>query len=204
MPGKAWVYTYTEQFDVKIDATVINTERKLCTLTLAPARGGVSPLSRCLPEAMIQYLLQDPFIYLLETNWVRPAPVRARREGKGSKRLDVIETEVGKLRADFYLDAKTRLPVKVVTEWYGGIGRATGTLGPMDVKLEDYAEVEGVLMPRRVTRRILSIESPVGGPPYGHAERARYRFNVTYDPTIFDGPIPENVKPDDWKPRRDG
>lgn len=203
MPGRVWVYTYTEQFDVKIDATVINTDRKLCTLTLAPARHGVSPLSRCLPETMTQYLLQDPFIYLLETNWVRPVPVRARAEGEGRKRVDVIETEVGNLRADFYLDPKTKLPFKVVTEWYGGIGRATGTLGPMEVKLEDYEEVEGVLMPRRVTRRLLSIESPVGGPPNGHTERARYRFNVTYDPSIFDAPIPKRVKPDDWKPRRD-
>ncbi|HEX8115798.1 MAG TPA: hypothetical protein VF521_00875, partial [Pyrinomonadaceae bacterium] len=182
MPGKVWAYTYTEEFDVKIDATVVNAGRKLCTVTLAPESYGVRPLSICLAETWTQYLIQDPFIYLLETEWVRPSPLRARTEGK----LDVVETEVGKLRADFYLHRKTRLPVRIVTEWQGGIGRATGSLGPMEVLLEDYAEVEGVRMPRRVTRRLLNSErASVGDPPSGDEERARYRFNVAYDPTIF-------------------
>jgi hypothetical protein len=200
MPGKVWVYTYTPEFDVKLDATVINAWRKLCLLTLAPAHG-VRGLSPCLAETWSQYLIQDPFIYLMETNWVRPTPVRVRAEGKGKRQVEVVETEVGKLRADFYLDGKTRLPFKIVTEWLGGIGRATGSLGPMEVLLEDYADVEGVLMPRRVTRRHVGQESPVGERPYGAEERARYRFNVPHDPAIFDGPIPKNVKPDAWKPR---
>jgi hypothetical protein len=205
MPGKVWVYTYTEKFDVKVDATVINTERKLCTVTLSPAGSSVRPLSPCVPETWTQYLLQDPFIYLMETGWVRPAPLRARTEGKGERQVDVVEVEVGKLRADFYLHRKTRLPFRIVTEWYGGIGRATGTLGPMEVLLEDYAEVEGVQMPRRVTRRYLPPDrESVGDPLTGDEERARYQFNVTYDPAIFDAPAPKKVKRDDWRPRRDG
>lgn len=202
MPGKAWVYTHTPEFHVKLDATVINTERKLCTVTLAPAGSGVRGLSPCLSETWTQYLLQDPFIYLLETEWVRPVPLRARTEGQGQKQVDVIEAEVGKLRADFYLHRKTRLPFKIVTEWYGGIGRATGTLGPMEVLLEDYAAVEGVQMPRRVTRRFLPTHrESVGDPPTGDEERARYQFNVEHDPAVFDAPVPKNVKPDDWKRR---
>lgn len=202
MPGKVWVYTLTPEFDVKLDATVINTERKLCLVTLAPAVGGAPPLSPCLATTMTQYLLEDPVIYLMETDRVRPVPLRARVEGKGRKQLDVVETEVGKLHLNFYLDRKTRLPVRVVTEWYGGIGRATGPLGLMEVELEDYAAVEGVLMPRRVTRRLQASERlSVADPLNGDEERSRYQFNVTYDPTIFDRPVPKNVKPDDWKPR---
>src|SRR5205814_3405857 len=30
MPGKAWIYTYTPEFDVSLDATVINKERNFC------------------------------------------------------------------------------------------------------------------------------------------------------------------------------
>ncbi len=197
MPGRAWVYTYTEAFDVKIDAAVLNKERGLCLSTLAPAHG-VNGLSPCVHETWAQYLVQDPFIYLLETEWVRPVPVRARAEGK----YDVVETEVGVMRADFYLSRKTRLPARVVTEWMGGVGRATGSLGPMEVLLEDYAEVEGVWMPRRVTRRLVdAARESVGDPLSGDEERSRYRFNVAYDPTIFNGPVPRNVKPDDWKAR---
>jgi hypothetical protein len=202
MPGKVWVYTHTPEFAVKLDATVINTERKLCMLTLAPAGSGVSPLSPCLSETWTQYLLQDPVIYLMETEWVRPVPLRARTEGKGKKQVDVVEVEVGQLRADFYLDGKTGLPFRIVTEWYGGIGRATGSLGPMEVLLEDYAAVEGVQMPRRVTRRMLPPHrESVGDPLTGDEERARYQFNVAYDPALFDAPVPKNVKPDAWRRR---
>lgn len=198
MPGRAWVYTRTPEFHVSLDATVLNTGRKLCTVTLAPAGSGVPSLSPCLAETWTQYLIQDPFIYLLETEWVRPVPLRARAEGK----LDVVETEVGNLRVDFYLHRKTRLPVRIVTEWLGGIGRGTGSLGPMEVLLEDYADVEGVRMPRRVTRRLLNSERlSVGDPLSGDEERARYRFNVAYDPAVFERPVPKDVKPDDWSPR---
>ena len=72
MPGKAWIYTYTPEFDVSLDATVINKERHFCWLTLAPKSNGVPGLSPCIPDTPIQYLVQEPVIYLMETNWLRP------------------------------------------------------------------------------------------------------------------------------------
>jgi hypothetical protein len=200
MPGKVWRYTHTPDVYVSTDATVINVERGLCVVTLWPHSNGVPPLSLCLPTTTTQYLIQDPVIYLMETNWVRPVPVGARTEGKGKKQLDVVETEVGKMRLDFYLDRKTRLPVRIVTEWYGGITQA-GPLGPMTVELGDYAAVDGVLMPRRVTRKPRIGEGSAAEVSREDAERARYLFNVEYDPVIFDGPAPKNVKRGDWKPK---
>lgn len=186
-----------------VDATVINNEHNFCRVTLSPARGGVPSLSICLPTTPLQYLIQEPVIYLMETNWVRPVPVRLRTEGKGKKQLDVIETEVGKLRVDFYLDRKTRLPMRLVTQWYGGLTQATGPLGLMTVELEDYVAIDGILMPRRVTRKPRVGEGSVGEVSRQDTERARYRFNVTYNPAIFDSPASKKVKPNDWKPRRD-
>lgn len=203
MPGKAWLYTHTPDFDVSVDATVINNERNFCAVTLSPARGGAPSLSHCLPTTPIQYLIQEPVIYLMETNWVRPVPVRVRTEGKGKKQLDVIETEVGKLRVDFYLDRKTRLPMRLVTEWYGGLSQATGPLGLMTVELADYVTIDGILMPQRVTRMPQIGEGSVGEVSRRDTERAKYRFNVAYNPAIFDSPAPKKVKPDDWKLRRD-
>jgi hypothetical protein len=200
MPGRVWRYTYTSDLRVSVDATVINNERNFCAATLWPGSSGVLPLSTCLPTTPLQYLLQDPIIYLMETNWVRPVPVGARTEGKGRKQLDVVETEVGKLRVDFYLNRKTRLPVRLVTEWYGGITQATGPLGLMTVELDDYADVNGILMPRRVTRKPRIGEASVTEVSREDTERARYLFNVTYNPSIFDGPAPKNVKRGDWKP----
>jgi hypothetical protein len=201
MPGKAWIYTFTPEFDVSVDATVINNERNFCMVTLSPEASGVPRLSPCIPTTPIQYLILDPVIYLMETNWLRPVPAGLRTEGKGKKQLEVIETKIGKLRVDFYLDRKTRLPIRLVTDWYGGIGQATGRVGLMTIELEDYVAIDGILMPRRVTRE-LEGEAPVGEVFRRDTERASYRFNVTYDPKIFEVPASKNVKPGDWKRQR--
>lgn len=198
LPGKAWLYELTSRFDVTVDATVINFERKLCRITISPARAGVPPVSFCPPTTWAARLIQDPVIYLMETRWVRPVPVRARTEGEGGRRLDVVETEVGDLRVDFFLDRRSRLPIKLVTDHYYGVTEATQRMG-LTVTLDDYAEVDGIQMPRRVIRR------PELGPQVTrrHTERARYSFNVAHDETIFDHPASRKVKSDDWKPRRD-
>jgi hypothetical protein len=136
----------------------------------------------------------------METKWVRPVPIGVRTEGKGNKQLDVIETEVGHLRVDFYLDRKTRLPIRLVTDEYNGIIQMTEQLG-MVIKLEDYVAIDGILMPQRVTRVPKVIRSTVGEVSRQDTESARYKFDVEFDPTIFDHPVSRKVKPDDWKPQ---
>lgn len=195
MPGKAWLYEFTPDFDVSLEATVINKERNLCMVTLAPVgpMHSVPGVSFCLPGTWPQRLIQDPILYLMETRWVRPKPVRTRTEGKGKKQQDVIETEVGQLRIDFYLDRKTHLPVKLVTEDYPGDPRMPRSMNLM-VEFEDYAEVDGIQMPRRVTRQPLLTQVV-----RRDTERARYRFNVTYDEDIFNHPVSRKAKPRDWE-----
>jgi hypothetical protein len=195
MPGRAWLYEFTPHFDVSLEATVINTKSNLCMVTLSPARGDVPSLSYCLPTTWAARLIQDPVIYLMETKWIRPVPVRTRVEGTGNKQVDVIETEVGKLRVDFYLHRKTRLPFKLVTDEYYGENQMTGRM-ELTVNLDDYQNVDGIQMPRRVTRQ------PDVGPQIVRrdTERARYKFNVAYNSTIFDQPVSKKAKSGDWKP----
>ena len=199
MPGKAWLYEFTPSFSVSLEGTVMDTERNLCLVTLAPIgpMHSVPGLTPCVPTIWSERLIQDPVIYLMETKWVRPLPLRARTEGKGKKQQDVIETEVGKLRVDFYLDRKTNLPVKLVTDNFGGDPRLTRPMGLM-ITLEDYVDVDGIQMPRRIIRE-----------PLGHrdvirrdTERARYKFNVAYNEEIFKSPVSRKAKPDDWKARQ--
>lgn len=83
LPGKAWLYEYTPEFDVYLDATVINIERNLCLKTLAPAGGDIPGLSRCLPTTLAERLIQNPIIYLMETKWLRPGFLR--KSGATSK-----------------------------------------------------------------------------------------------------------------------
>jgi len=142
-------------------------------------------------------------------------PIHMRTEGKGRKQVDVIETVVGKLRVDFYLDRKTRLPIKLVTDAYYGF--ISPSRMDLTVKFNDYVAVDGIQMPRRVTRepyldpkaamevsaRDQRSSSSAILVPRRDTESARYGFNVAYDPTIFDRPVSRKVKRDDWKPRKD-
>ena len=198
MPGKAWLYEFTPSFVVSLEATVINVERNLCLVTLAPVgpARSVPGLSECVPTMLPQRLIQDPVLYLLETKWVRPVPVRTRTEGKGKKQQDVIETEVGQLHIDFYLDRKTKLPAKLITEAYHGDPRMPRRMDLM-VTFEDYAEVDGIQMPRRVIREPLLTQVQ-----RRNTERAKYRFNVTYDEDIFNHPISRKAKIKDWEGKK--
>ena len=44
MPGRVWRYTHTEGVTVSVDATVIDNEHDLCSVTLWPASSGVPAL----------------------------------------------------------------------------------------------------------------------------------------------------------------
>ena len=105
----------------------------------------------------------------------------------------MIETEVGQLRLDFYLDRKTHLPVKVVTEGNPGMPGMSRRMDLM-VTFEDYLEVDGIQMPRRITRQPLLTRVE-----RRDTERARYRFNVTFDEEIFNHPISKKAKSKDWE-----
>jgi hypothetical protein len=123
------------------------------------------------------------FIYLLETEWVRPMPVRARRERIGFKKVDVVETTVDGARVDFYLDRETHLPFRIVT----GATPAARREGRMNlsVNLGDYTDVEGIRMPQQVDRADAS-------------NRTTYRFNVNYDAELFERPPDPGARAGDW------
>lgn len=192
MPGKAWIWEYAPAYSVSLEATVINIERNLCMVTLAPVgpMRSVPGLSLCVPTIWSERLIQDPVVYLMETNWVRPVPVNTRTEGKH----DVIETEVGKSRIDFYLDRKTHLPVKLVMDRPDDPGLRIPMR--MMVTFEDYVDVSGIQMPRRVTHEPLPLDV---WSIRRDTERAKYQFNVAYNEEIFNFPVSKKAKSDDWK-----
>jgi hypothetical protein len=200
MPGKAWIYELTPDYDTSLEAKVMNLDRNFCMLRLAPVgpMGSVPGLSFCVPTIWTESLIQDPVVYLMETKWVRPVPFRTRTEGKGKKQQDVVEIEVGKLRVDFYLDRKTHLPVKLVTEKYHGVFSSKPRMD-LSIKLQDYADVDGIQMPRRLIREPLLTNAVIRSKEY-----AKYKFNVTFDESIFNRPVPKKAKFDDWKGTRKG
>lgn len=198
MPEKAWIYELTPEFDVSLEATLINFEQDFCTVTLAPARGGVPGLSFCTPTTPFEYLVQHPVIYLMETKWVRPVPLRVRVERQELRQVEVIETLIGKIRADLYLDRKTKLPTKIITQRFYGDWRLVGPSSMTTIELHNYKAIDGIQMPRRLTE-IIELSHTIDRRL--DIEDASYSFNVSYNPAIFHDPIPKNVKRDDWKLR---
>jgi hypothetical protein len=140
-------------------------------------------------EDAAEYLKEAQFTYLMVTRWLEPKPLRVRKEWIGLKRVDVVETDVDGWRVDYYLDARTHLPIKVASA-QSKISRAEGKLN-REVSLDDYAEVDGIMMPQKLTVNIVGIVK-------SH-QRAKYELNVDYDERIFErAPIP-GMKPDAWR-----
>jgi hypothetical protein len=138
-------------------------------------------------ESDIYFMKQAQFTFLLMTRWLEPKPLRARKDWIGLKRVDVVETDVGGWRVDYYLDPKTNLPTQV-TYGYSDISRSRGDMN-LIVRLEDYREVSGIMMPHKVTYSGIMASK----------QRARYEINVDYDEQIFErGPTP-GMKPDGWR-----
>lgn len=123
------------------------------------------------------------FIYLLETDWVKPTLIRTRTELVGFKKVDVVETSIDSVRVDFYLERRNHLPIKIVTDSPGrrGSGRMDYTF-----RLADYVDVDGIRMPQSVS--------------LGNVEnKTTYQFNVDYDESVFERPPPPDIGPEAWR-----
>ncbi|HET8669893.1 MAG TPA: hypothetical protein VFM05_04505, partial [Candidatus Saccharimonadales bacterium] len=127
---------------------------------------------------------------LLMTQWLQPKPLRLRKEWVGLKRVDVIEVDAEGWRVDYYIDSKTKLPIKVAYG-YSELERAKGKL-TYEVRLEDYKEISGIMMPHKVT------PSFTDAPPLPK-QKATYELNVDYDEQIFERPPSPTMKPDAWR-----
>ena len=130
------------------------------------------------------------FTYLLVTRWLEPKPLSARKERVGFKRVDVLEVDAGGWRVDYYLDPQTHLPIKLVAP-AGEMPRAKGERHKV-VEFEDYAPVNGVMMPRKVTHSYTTI-------PRKWEERVTYEINPPYDPQFFARPPTASTAPHSWR-----
>jgi hypothetical protein len=130
------------------------------------------------------------FMYLMVTSWLDPNPLRTRKEWVGLKRVDVVEVDASGWRVDYYLDPKTYLPFQVVSP-YGEMSRAKGEMRQV-VRLENYAEVEGVMMPRKLAYSYTSN-------PQKWTEHVSYEINPSYDPQFFEQPPTARTLPESWR-----
>jgi hypothetical protein len=155
------------------------------------------------------FLFRAQLLFLMETKWFKPIPLKVTTEWIGLKKVDVVHTRidiphtwlrsVGKypslpkivsIPSDgyqlwFFLDRQTHLPLKIKEcELEQECTEREGAL----YTLSDYSEFDGIQMPRKVKY----------WPTTGYIPHA-YQVNVDYDPGVFERPPTVEAGPYAWQ-----
>ena len=128
--------------------------------------------------------------YLLETKWVQPKIEGVTLGKVGRKKVNVIQTRVFNDRLDFMFDKKTYLLLRTVYHYYDKVSKTKGSTGR---RYGDYVDVDGVMMPTKVTTE----ESSRTGDSTIYET---YQINVEYNEDLFKKPpLPIEEAMDAWK-----
>ncbi len=140
--------------------------------------------------------LMDGCAFLLETKWLRPTPVRVTQDTIGKQRFDVIETRLTHLneyqdwRMDYYVDPES-LVVKGVASYPAAGNRSHF------IRFGGYTTVDGLSVPTKMATTF-----KVEEPKKSAYTPLTFRFNVDYDPKIFEHPPSVEAGPDAWKSKK--
>lgn len=165
-PDKSWSWDDGLPPPFHLTVSMFNLERRIsCTMYA----GASEPKCRE-PRNPDQYFNQSEglariqYLYLMETKWIKPVPVRATKGSLELQVVDVVQTDVNGKRVDYYLDRETHLPRRVVT--FFPSGRVWETYD-----FRDYRSIAGIQMP--------------GVQKKGKID---FQLNPSYDETIFTRP----------------
>lgn len=142
--------------------------------------------------------IQEASIFLLETRWLQPKPIRVTRQTIKKEEFDVVETLIPANnkglyeRMDFYIDAKSLL-VQRVLEY--------DKEKPSGFNIfKDYILVDGIKMPsHRGSYFYSQWNKKIKLRP---STKVKWEFNVEYNKQAFEKPPSVEAGADDWKPKR--
>lgn len=126
--------------------------------------------------------------FLLETKWNKPELLRVREIKEGKKKLDLIETIIGKERVNFIFEPEELLVSKVEFYYQGKVWQTYTFL--------NYTTIDGIKMPQAY--RLGSILNNFNDKI--KPIQIKFTFNVEYDPQLFERPLIATT-PDAWKPK---
>lgn len=134
-----------------------------------------------LADGIKNRLLHGQLVYLLETAFLKPEPVRSRSGRVGRAAVDIVEMRLpsSDLRAEYYLDRQSHLPLRVVL-FYTVRTPPDAPVAPRTFANEDrytlgnYIDVDGLQMPS-----VAMLEGP------NKENTTSYRINVDYDEQVF-------------------
>jgi hypothetical protein len=149
-------------------------------------------------------LQSDQLLWLNETAWFHPDPVRIVHEKGLPGNVDVLETKLegGYFRADFYVDKRTHLPVEIVeyqTAWWDAIHRTGEHQLLVHYRLPNYHEVDGIMVPSGIAEQDLAHRGDAEIRFRG-VEKSEVHFNVSYREEAFTERALVDLGPSAWKP----
>ncbi len=142
------------------------------------------PLERIEPKETRDSRTYGLVASLLETNWIKPAPLRASPGKIAGKTVNIVETTVNGQRIDFAFDSTTHLATRV--SFYS---ESKGQTYVTTETLSDYIDVDGIMLPQ------------VAIMDDGTIYKARTQLNVDFDPEIFVRPPRFEQGPIAWRPK---
>jgi hypothetical protein len=181
-PYKLWQWNDDRETPIGLAVTMLNLQRDLGFETRSQDAQSPMRMDQRWRESTAVSLQDAQLYYLMETEWMKPAPIGVTSGQVGSRRADVVQTTVNGKRVDFYFDQESHLPLKVAFP-------VTNPAGTYYVTFSDYANVNGIKMPRRV-RFLDSGNLPTN-----------FEINVTYDESIFERPPRIEAGPEAWRRR---
>ena len=135
------------------------------------------------------FLRSAQLVYLNETRWLQPKPVRVLTGKDISRGVDAIETILSGARVDFWISRADHLPVKIIDYIYN---KYTKVLEPgYTYDFADYQEIQGIRIPGLVTTTLTV------GPP--HKIRENTILNPKLRDDLFTTPPRFADGPDAWK-----
>lgn len=175
-PDKTWSWDdgLPPPFGLTVGWVDLGRNRR-CTLHKGAAAPACGPAARA-GSPGDEGLVRAQYLYLLETKWVKPAPSGVSEARVGLRRVDVLHTRFRDERIDYFLDRKTRLPLRVSVFYKDG-ERATLTLD-----FSEYASVGGVMLPGRQKNG-----------------RINFQLNPAYDEAVFTRPPSIEAGPQAWR-----
>jgi hypothetical protein len=176
LPARLWTFVDHRPGMLGFGLSVLDLERPVLWRTDGPF-----PADQGTIDGVRNDLLHGQLIYLLETRFLRPEPTGARSGTVGRTAVDIVETGVpaSDVRAEYYLDRKSHLPIRVVI-FYTISTPPDAPVTPQVFKKEDrytlgnYVNVGGLQMPT-----VATLEGP------NKRNTTSYQINVDFDEQVF-------------------
>jgi hypothetical protein len=138
-------------------------------------------------------LQKNQLLFLSETRWFKPEPIRVLTGKDIPRDVEAIETNISGNRVDFWVDRDKRLPVRIV-EYQVFPWLSKEPMASEEYRLSKYQKLDGIQIPYKISSKILASRS---GP--STSDRYTIRLNVKLREDLFSKPPRFEDGPDAWK-----